>query len=121
MYKVNISDVPCRQRNGLTSYILLQHKDNPGVNLSVTWVNIEKNSSQKPHSHSPEQSYIIIQGQGNIFIGDEMAKVQEGDLVYIPSNITHYIQNTGDNCLIYISTATPSHNFTNMYDSGDLR
>ncbi|MDZ7760527.1 MAG: cupin domain-containing protein [Desulfovermiculus sp.] len=120
MHKVNISEVPSRQRNGLTSYILLQHEDIPGSNLSVTWVNIAKGSSQKPHSHYPEQSYIIIHGQGNIFIGNERTSVEKGDLVYIPSNVIHYIENTGDNSLIYISTATPSYNFTNMYDAGDL-
>ncbi|MFV1951772.1 MAG: cupin domain-containing protein [Nitrospinota bacterium] len=93
MYKLNKSEVPQRQRDGLLSHILLQHGDVPNTQLSVTWVEVEPGASQKPHKHPPEQSYIIIQGQGKMIVGEESCIVQKGDIIHIPSYFEHFIEN----------------------------
>jgi len=120
MHKLNKSEVPQRQRDGLLSHILLQQGDVPNTQLSVTWVEVESGASQKPHKHPPEQSYIIIQGQGKMNVGDESCMVQKGDILYIPSNILHFIENYGEKTLIYISASTPAYDFKALYDKGDL-
>ena len=121
MYKLNKSEVPQRQRDGLLSHILLQQGDVPNTQLSVTWVEVEPGASQKPHKHSPEQSYIIIQGQGKMNVGDESCVVEKGDIIHIPSNFKHFIKNQGDKKLIYISASTPAYDFKALYDEGDLK
>jgi mannose-6-phosphate isomerase-like protein (cupin superfamily) len=121
MYKVNKSAVPQRQRDGLLSHILLQQGDVPDTQLSVTWVEVEPGASQKPHKHPPEQSYIIIQGQGEMHVGEENCFVEQGDIIYIPSNLEHFIKNQGDKILIYISASTPAYDFKALYDIGCLK
>jgi quercetin dioxygenase-like cupin family protein len=86
MYKLNKSVVPQRQQDGLLSHILLQQGDVPNTQLSVTWVEVEPGASQKPHKHSPEQCYIIIQGHGKMNVGEESCIVEKGDIIHIPSN-----------------------------------
>jgi mannose-6-phosphate isomerase-like protein (cupin superfamily) len=121
MYKLNKSEVPQRQRGGLLSHILLQQGDVPNTQLSVTWVEVEPDASQKPHKHLPEQSYIIIQGQGEMTVGEESCSVEKGDIIHIPSNVEHYLKNQGDKTLIYISASTPAYDFKALYDEGNLK
>lgn len=121
MYKLNKSEAPQRQRDGLLSHILLQQGDVPDTQLSVTWVEVEPGASQKSHKHSPEQSYIIIQGQGKMNVGEQSRIVERGDIIHIPSNFEHCIKNQGDKTLIYISASTPAYDFKALYDKGDLK
>lgn len=55
MFKQNKSKAPRRERDGLISHILLQQGDVPGDRLAITWVDVLPCSSQKLHSHAPEQ------------------------------------------------------------------
>lgn len=121
MFKRNKSAAPQRQRDGLLSYILLQQGDVPDTRLSVTWVELTPGGSQKPHKHSPEQSYIIIQGRGEMHVGEESSMVENGDIVHIPSNTVHFIENAGATDLIYVSVSSPAYDFTALYDDGELK
>ncbi|MCK5310708.1 MAG: cupin domain-containing protein, partial [Desulfobacteraceae bacterium] len=111
MYKLNKSEVPKRQRDGLLSHIMLQQDDVPNTQMSITWVEVEPGASQKPHKHPPEQTYIIIQGQGKMHVGEENCIVDKGDIIHIPSNYMHFIINQSDTTLIYISASTPAYDF----------
>ncbi len=121
MYKLNKSEVPQRERDGLLSHIMLQQGDVPDTQLSITWVEVASGASQKPHKHPPEQSYIIIKGRGKMNVGEESCNVQKGDIIHIPSDVIHFIENTGDKTLFYISASTPAYDFETLYDEGDLR
>ncbi len=121
MFKQNIADAPQREREGLTSHILLQQGDVPGLGLSVTWVEVAPGSRQRPHSHAPEQVYVIVRGTGKMHVGDEAQEVRPGDLIYIPSNVTHGIENTSGETLTYLSAATPAFDLKALYDTGTLR
>lgn len=116
----NKTHVPQRERNGLTSHILLQAGDIPDAQLAATWVEVIPGAQQRPHNHEAEQVYIIVQGSGLMQINDETQPVTIGDLVYIPSNARHGIQNTGSGTLIYVSAATPNMDITTNYDYGQL-
>lgn len=116
MFKQNKLKAPRRERDGLISHILLQQGDIHGDQLAITWVDVLPGSSQKLHSHAPEQVYVIIKGKGNMQVGSEDQDVTEGDLIYIPSNITHSIKNTSNEMLSYISTSTPAFDIKELYD-----
>ncbi len=120
MYVTDLSSAPTREIDGLVSHILLEKGDAPGGELSVTWVDVEQGSEQKPHSHDPQQIYVITKGQGRMRVGEEERDVREGHLVFIPPNTEHGIVNTGDGTLTYISAATPAFPVTDLYDAGQL-
>jgi mannose-6-phosphate isomerase-like protein (cupin superfamily) len=120
MYVSDLSSAPTREVDGLVSHILLEEGDAPGGELSVTWVDVEPGSEQKPHSHGPQQVYVITRGGGRMRVGDDERDVRAGHLVFIPPNTEHGIVNTGDEVLTYVSAATPAFAVSDLYDAGQL-
>ncbi|MGI8629649.1 MAG: cupin domain-containing protein [Solirubrobacteraceae bacterium] len=109
-----------RHRTGLSSRVLLQAGDTPDAAIAVTWVDIQPGAEQHPHSHDPQQVYVIINGTGRMLVGDEERDVRVGDLVYVPSRALHGIVNTGTGMLSYVSSATPTFSITDLYETGQL-
>jgi len=55
-----------------------------------------------------EERYLIIQGQGLVYLGDAQAKeVGPGDVVIIPAGVRQSIQNIGPEELIFYAICTP--------------
>jgi mannose-6-phosphate isomerase-like protein (cupin superfamily) len=50
---------------------------------------------------------VIIEGRGQMVVGDEQQDVEAGMLVFIPPGQSHAIRNIGDEKLIYISATSP--------------
>jgi mannose-6-phosphate isomerase-like protein (cupin superfamily) len=121
MFKKSLSESPKRIRPGLVSHILLQSGDTVTDKLSIAWVEVEPGAGQQPHHHAPEQSYVIVGGHGRIKIGSDVAAVQAGDLLYIPSNVEHAVENAGTEKLIYVSVTVPALDIEALYDSGELK
>jgi mannose-6-phosphate isomerase-like protein (cupin superfamily) len=112
---------PRRERSGLVSRILLQQGDLPDLRLTATWVDVAPGSRQRLHNHPSEQVYVITAGRGTMAVGDERQEVAGGDLVYVPPNIIHGIENSSKEVLTYISAATPAMDAEAAYDTGQLR
>ena len=125
MFITSKANAQKRERNGLTSFFLLDRRSEvaTGVetDLAVTWVTVEPGGRQIPHHHEPEQVYVIVQGEGEMQVGSETQLVHAGDLVYIPSDLEHGIVNRGNDVLTYISAATPPFDLTEAYDRGQLQ
>lgn len=120
MYVSDLSTAPKRELDGLVSHILLEQGDAPGGELSITWVDVEAGGEQEPHSHGPQQVYVITRGEGRMMVGEETQDVHEGQMVFIPPEVEHGIVNTGDGVLTYVSAATPAFPVTDLYDAGQL-
>lgn len=121
MFIQHKATAPQRERSGLTSTFLLHAPDPVPSSLMVTWVDIVPGSEQRHHHHIAEQVYVIVSGNGRIHINNHAQPVTTGDLIYIPSNATHGITNTGSETLTYISAATPSQDIAPVYDAGQLK
>lgn len=121
MFKKSLAESPKRIRPGLVSHILLQAGDTPTDNLSIARVEVEPGSQQQPHHHVPEQAYIIVNGNGRIKVGSEIADVRAGDVIYIPTDVEHAVENTGPEKLVYISVTVPAFDIEALYDSGQLK
>lgn len=120
MFVRNKNTADKRERNGLTSFFMFGRGDANEDQLAITIVDIEPRKRQRLHNHPEVQVYVIIAGQGKMQVGDETQAVQAGDCVYIPSNQTHGIENTGDSTLTYVSAATPAFDLEEAYDRGQL-
>ncbi|MBN1200792.1 MAG: cupin domain-containing protein [Anaerolineae bacterium] len=120
MYICNRDTADHRQRNGLISRFLLSCDDVAGTPLSVTWVTVEPGSRQVLHQHPEIQVYVILQGGGLMTVGGETRQVHTGDLIYIPSNAKHGIENNTDSVLAYLSAATPAADLRKVYDQEHL-
>ena len=110
-----------RERSGLTSHFMLGRGDVESNALAITWVDVEPGAKQRLHNHPEVQVYVIVAGTGRMQVGDETRDVKAGDLVFIPSEAFHGIENTGDSVLSYVSAANPAFESLQFaYDNGQL-
>lgn len=109
-----------RERSGLTSYFMLGRGDVDGDQLGITWVEVVPGARQRLHNHPEVQVYVMIAGQGVMHVDGQTQPVQAGDLIAIPSNAMHGIENTSGAPLQYVSAATPAFDLTEAYDRGQL-
>ncbi len=103
MFRSSAEAAPVRDRAGLRSRVLLQAGDTPEAALAVTWVEVQPGAEQAPHSHDPQQVYVILHGTGRMRVADAEQNVGAGDLVFVPSRAVHGIVSTGTENLTYVS------------------
>jgi mannose-6-phosphate isomerase-like protein (cupin superfamily) len=63
----------------------------------------------EPGSHPTEETYVILEGEGEMTFHGQKRTVRKGDFVYLPSWCLHGIENTGNETLaILICTSPPN-------------
>lgn len=60
-----------------------------GQNVMLSFITMKAGSVFELHSHSEEQIMIVVGGFCDEIIKDKMYRVQEGDVIHLPSNIPH--------------------------------
>ena len=66
-------------------------------NFSMGNVTLEPNRGQVPlHNQEQEEVYFIVEGEGEMCLGEERRAVRTGQAVFIPSKVFHQLTNTGD-------------------------
>jgi len=60
-----------------------------------------------PHAHTGEETIFILKGRAKVSSAREQHILEAGDLVYVPPNETHTIENSGDEELQFIWVYTP--------------
>jgi mannose-6-phosphate isomerase-like protein (cupin superfamily) len=61
-----------------------------------------------PHSLTTAEVYYIISGRGEMHINGETQIVEPGDAVYIPPNAKQFIDNFGEEPLVFICLVDPA-------------
>ena len=70
----------------------------------VSFAKLQPSLSYQPHHHEDhEEVYYIINGTGKIKMGDEETRFRDGDIIYIPENITHSIINDGEEMIDFLA------------------
>lgn len=66
---------------------------------NILWFNdnlVQPGVAIEAHEHEDiKEVYYVLQGQGEMRIGDEERPVSEGDAIYLPPRKTHTLKNTG--------------------------
>jgi mannose-6-phosphate isomerase-like protein (cupin superfamily) len=63
--------------------------------FSLGVVVLEPGGGQVPwHNQEQEETYFIIEGEGEICLGDERRAIRTGQAVYIPTGVFHQLTNT---------------------------
>jgi mannose-6-phosphate isomerase-like protein (cupin superfamily) len=66
------------------------------VNFSLGHVTLDPNGGQVPwHNQEQEEIYFIVEGEGEMCLGNERSMVHAGQAVYIPPGIFHQLTNAG--------------------------
>jgi mannose-6-phosphate isomerase-like protein (cupin superfamily) len=73
------------------------------------YVTLEPRGGQVPwHNQEQEEVYFILQGTGEVCLGEERAVLHTGQAVYIPSGVFHQLTNLGEGPLLLIYVYGPA-------------
>lgn len=65
--------------------------------FSMGYVTLEPNGGQVPwHNQEQEEVYFVLEGQGEMCLGEERQILRSGQAVYIPPGVFHQMTNLGD-------------------------
>lgn len=65
-------------------------------NFSLGYVTLEPNGGQVPwHNQEQEEIYFILEGSGEMCLGEERVLLDAGQAVYIPPRVFHQLTNLG--------------------------
>ena len=60
-------------------------------------VTLEPNGGQVPwHNQDQEEVYFIVEGNGEMCLGEERRPISAGQAAFIPPHVFHQLTNTGD-------------------------
>ena len=65
-------------------------------NFSLGYVTLEPHGGQVPwHNQEQEEVYFIVDGIGEMCLGEERIQIKAGQAAYIPCGVFHQLTNTG--------------------------
>ena len=77
--------------------------------FSMGYVTLDPNGGQVPwHSQEQEEVYVIVEGSGEMCVGQERRGVSAGQTVFVPPGEFHQLTTTGDKPLIMIYCYGPA-------------
>ena len=77
--------------------------------VSMGNVTLEPHGGQVPwHNQEQEEVYFIVEGDGEMCLGEEKMTVTSGQAVYIPSGVFHQLTNIGSTPLRMIYVYGPA-------------
>ena len=69
----------------------------PAKGFTMGYVVLEPNGGQVPwHNQEQEEVYFVLEGMGEMCLGEERQTLSAGQAVYIPSGVYHQMTNLGD-------------------------
>ena len=67
------------------------------TSFAMGYVTLEPKGGQVPwHNQEQEEIYFVVQGTGQMCLGEECRELKTGEAVYIPSGVFHQLTNVGD-------------------------
>jgi mannose-6-phosphate isomerase-like protein (cupin superfamily) len=67
------------------------------THFAMGLVTLDPGGGQVPwHKQEQEEVYFVLEGTGEMCLGDELREVRGGQAVYIPPGVFHQLTNTGE-------------------------
>jgi quercetin dioxygenase-like cupin family protein len=71
---------------------------------------LEPGQGMEKHAHEIQcRFYLVLEGSGRVWVGDEQKEVEKGTVIWVPSGHTHRIVNTGIERMVMLVGIAPSH------------
>ena len=78
-------------------------------NFALGYVTLEPNGGQVPwHNQEQEEVYLVLEGTGEMCLGDERQLLRSGEAVSIPPGVFHQLTNVGDTPLTMLYCYGPA-------------
>ena len=79
----------------------------PANNLGLVMFYLPPHVVLEPGSHETAETYVILEGEGEMTFARDKRKVKRGDFVYLPPWCVHGIENTGIEPLVVLICTSP--------------
>ncbi|MDO8620622.1 MAG: cupin domain-containing protein [bacterium] len=79
-----------------------------GFRYSLAHATVKAGESSTPHALKTSEVYYILEGEGEMHIGDEVANVYAGQAIVIPPDAKQYIKNIGAGDLKFLCIVDPA-------------
>ena len=108
---VNLNEVPSFiTADGSEIRELLAHRNSSIRKQSLAEARLPPGASTTPHHHPvTEEIYFVLEGTGEMCIGDEHQSVGPGDAIAIPPGAIHTIRNHGPSVLRFLCCCAPGY------------
>jgi mannose-6-phosphate isomerase-like protein (cupin superfamily) len=110
MFKKSLSDIPSFIAGDKTIIKEFVHPKNDAVdvNYSLAHAVVEVGQASEPHIlHKSSELYVILSGEGELFIEKDAAILRGGDAALVPAGATQWIRNVGDVPLVFYVVVSP--------------
>jgi quercetin dioxygenase-like cupin family protein len=68
----------------------------------------EPGQEHAPHRHCDrDKLYVVLEGEGNVTIGDERDRIRAGDVALAPADVEHSLENPGPERLVVMVVMGP--------------
>ena len=84
---------------GVRWKFLIDKDFNGSTGLSLGYAEIAPGGDLTLHYHSPDEIYVITNGEGILNKSGDLEKIKKGDVVYIGRNEKHALKNDGEKTL----------------------
>jgi mannose-6-phosphate isomerase-like protein (cupin superfamily) len=114
--------VPFTTKDGSEIRELLAHRNSCIRNQTLAEARLAAGAATTPHRHlQTEEIYYLLEGEGQMRIGDEVRRVVAGDAIAIPPGAVHQISNVGRGTLKFLCCCAPGyeHEDTVLGEMGD--
>jgi mannose-6-phosphate isomerase-like protein (cupin superfamily) len=71
-------------------------------NAEVIFMNLKPGQSLKKHTTPVDVFFYILEGKGEVEIGDETKEVEKDTLIESPKDMPHLLRNTGTNIFRFL-------------------
>ncbi len=94
------TDVPAQafgdEAPGVTIRWVIDEKADGAPNYALRVIEVQPGGHTPRHTHPFEHENFVVEGQGRVLIEDEWHEVGPGSVVFVPADVLHTYENTGD-------------------------
>jgi quercetin dioxygenase-like cupin family protein len=102
----HFTDVPAEdfgdEAPGVSIRFLIDNERDGAPVYVLRMIEVAAGCSTPDHDHSFEHENFVVEGTGEVVIGDKRHRIKPGDVVFIPPNVRHTYRNTGGNTFRFL-------------------
>ncbi len=84
------------QAPGVTIRWVIDENHDGAPNYALRVIEVQPGGHTPKHTHPYEHENYVVEGQGRVLLGDQWHDISVGSVVFVPADLLHTYENTGD-------------------------
>lgn len=97
---IHHTDIPAKEFGdaapGTSIRWLIDEPNDGAPNYALRLIEVAPHGHTPRHKHAWEHENFVVSGKGRVYLNGEWHELEAGDVVFVPPNIEHTYENTGD-------------------------